>query len=75
MDRLNKKREIIRLDETESTNSYMKELVREKHPEEGSIVIAEYQTEGRGQRGNHWFSSKVKTYCSACSFIQKYFCQ
>jgi len=60
MDRLSKKREIIRLDETESTNSYMKELVREKHPEEGSIVIAEYQTGGRGQRGNHWFSSKGK---------------
>ncbi|MCW1734796.1 biotin--[acetyl-CoA-carboxylase] ligase [Anaerorudis cellulosivorans] len=58
MDQLSKKRLVVRLDETESTNAYMKELVRKKHPEEGSIVIAEYQTEGRGQRGNAWVSAK-----------------
>lgn len=58
MDQLSENRTIIRLEETESTNQYLKKLVREQHPEEGSMVIAEYQTEGRGQMGNAWFSSK-----------------
>ena len=60
MDRLSEKRLIIRLEETESTNSYLKQLLREKHLEEGSIVVADYQTGGRGQRGNSWISAKGK---------------
>ena len=31
-----------------------------KHLEEGSIVVADYQTGGRGQRGNSWISAKGK---------------
>lgn len=58
MDLLSKDRLIIRVDEVESTNLYLKETVREQHPEEGSLVIAEYQTGGRGQVGTSWFSPK-----------------
>ena len=58
MEHLNENRQIIRLEETESTNSYLKKLVREERPEEGSLVIADFQTGGRGQMGNSWFSSK-----------------
>lgn len=58
MELLSENRRIIRLDETESTNAYMKKLVREVRPEEGSLVIADFQTGGRGQGGNSWFSSK-----------------
>lgn len=57
-DQFGKNRQIIRLEETESTNSYMKQLIGLQHPEEGSVVMAEYQTRGRGQVGNSWFSSK-----------------
>lgn len=58
MELLSKERKIIYLDEIESTNIYLRHLVREEHPEEGSIVIADYQTGGRGQMGNSWFSTK-----------------
>jgi BirA family biotin operon repressor/biotin-[acetyl-CoA-carboxylase] ligase len=58
MDQLSKDRLIIRLDEVESTNLHLKKIAREVHPAEGSLVIADYQTAGRGQMGTSWFSSK-----------------
>lgn len=60
MDQLSKDRLIIRLEDTESTNNYLKNLIREQHPSEGSMVIADYQSQGRGQHGNTWFSPKGK---------------
>jgi BirA family biotin operon repressor/biotin-[acetyl-CoA-carboxylase] ligase len=57
--------EIIRLDEIDSTNNYLKQLVRDtsaplsnRTVKEGTVVTAEFQTGGRGQQGNSWFSSK-----------------
>jgi len=47
--------EIIHLAETESTNSRAKELAGRGTPE-GTIVLAERQTLGRGRRGRSWFS-------------------
>ncbi|HBG57990.1 biotin--[acetyl-CoA-carboxylase] ligase [Proteiniphilum sp. UBA1028] len=58
MDQLSKERITIRVDEVDSTNLYLKKIAREEHPEEGSLVIAEYQTGGRGQMGTSWFSTK-----------------
>ena len=58
MQQLSKDRRIVRLEETESTNVYLKQLLREQQLEEGSMVIADFQTGGRGQMGNSWFSSK-----------------
>jgi BirA family biotin operon repressor/biotin-[acetyl-CoA-carboxylase] ligase len=58
MDQLSKERLTIRVDEVDSTNLYLKRLAREEHPEEGSLVTAEYQTAGRGQMANSWFSTK-----------------
>lgn len=58
MNQLSENRMIMKVGETESTNAYMKKLVREERPEEGSLVIADFQTGGRGQMGNSWFSSK-----------------
>jgi BirA family biotin operon repressor/biotin-[acetyl-CoA-carboxylase] ligase len=46
MEQLSKDRRIIRLEETESTNLYLKQLAREEHLEEGSMVIADFQTVG-----------------------------
>lgn len=58
MEFLSENRQIIELEEVDSTNLYLKKLVREERPEEGSLVIAQFQTGGRGQMGNSWFSSK-----------------
>ena len=47
---------IIQLKKTTSTNSYLKDLARAKTLEEGTVVCADYQLQGRGQRGNTWES-------------------
>ncbi len=49
------KGEIVHLPETDSTNSRAKELAGRGIPE-GTIVLAEKQTLGRGRRGRSWFS-------------------
>ncbi|MBF6597785.1 MAG: biotin--[acetyl-CoA-carboxylase] ligase [Fermentimonas sp.] len=56
MEHLSKNRLIIKLKEVDSTNSYLKNLVHDQNPEEGSMVIAEFQSDGRGQMGNGWDS-------------------
>lgn len=58
MEQLSDKRRIIRMEEIDSTNRYLKQLVREERPDEGSLVIADYQTGGRGQMGSNWYSAR-----------------
>ena len=58
MTQQNNKQRIIQLEETDSTNRYLKQLVHSERPEEGTVVLADYQTGGRGQMGNSWFSTK-----------------
>ncbi|TFG99061.1 MAG: hypothetical protein E4H13_09245, partial [Calditrichales bacterium] len=43
----------------DSTNSYAKRLANEGAPE-GTIVIADYQESGKGQRDNLWESDSAK---------------
>lgn len=45
---------IIRLDETDSTNRYLQQLLAKRALPEGSLVVADYQTAGKGQVGNSW---------------------
>lgn len=45
---------LIRLQQTESTNRYLQDLSSRQEVEEFTAVVAEYQTAGRGQRGNIW---------------------
>lgn len=58
MEQLSNDRQIIRLEETESTNSYLRDLLKSQHLEEGSVVVTDFQTAGRGQVGNSWYSDK-----------------
>ncbi len=48
---------IIHLDTINSSNQYLKEMVKNKTIEEGTLVSAKEQTAGRGQRNNVWSSS------------------
>lgn len=50
--------QIIRLEETISTNQYMRQLLENGFLPEGSVVIADFQSAGKGQIGNHWESEK-----------------
>ena len=47
---------IIRLVETDSTNNYLREQSAKARLPEGSLVIADFQTAGKGQVGNSWES-------------------
>lgn len=48
----------IRLNETTSTNNYLRGLVGKESLPEGSVVVTEFQTAGRGQVGNSWESEE-----------------
>lgn len=51
----------IHLEETESTNNYIKnELLAESKEDDIIIVSTDHQTAGKGQRGNNWESEKGK---------------
>lgn len=45
---------IIKLSAIDSTNSYLKELTAKQTVENFTVVVAENQTNGRGQRGANW---------------------
>jgi BirA family biotin operon repressor/biotin-[acetyl-CoA-carboxylase] ligase len=47
---------IIKLNAIDSTNTYLKKLSKKKHLEDATIVLAEHQTQGRGQMGSAWQS-------------------
>ncbi len=51
---------IIKLDATESTNRYLKDLLAKNTLEDFTVVTCDYQKEGRGQRGNTWTSERGK---------------
>lgn len=51
---------IIRLAETNSTNSYLRCLSEKEQLPEGSVVVTDFQTAGRGQVGNVWESEAGK---------------
>ncbi len=51
---------IIELDVVDSTNNYASKLVAKMEALEGTVVIAHFQGEGKGQRGNVWTSEPGK---------------
>lgn len=52
--------EIIHISETNSTNNYLKELLQTQNVDEGTVVWADFQSAGKGQRGNGWESEAGK---------------
>lgn len=53
-------KDIIYLTDCHSTNDEALERLRKREVAEGSVVITDNQTQGKGQRGNQWFSEKGK---------------
>jgi BirA family transcriptional regulator, biotin operon repressor / biotin---[acetyl-CoA-carboxylase] ligase len=60
-------RAIISLETTDSTNNYAAKLIKLSPPPEGTVITAQFQTEGRGQRHAVWESSESENLL--CSFI------
>ena len=51
---------IIKLDATDSTNTYLKAMSVAGHAEDGLTVVAKLQTNGRGQMGTVWDAQEAK---------------
>jgi len=50
-------RAIIELETVDSTNNYAAKLLRESIVPDGTVITAQSQTDGRGQRGANWDSN------------------
>ena len=48
---------LVHINETNSTNNYLQALCARQQTEEFTTVVADFQTSGRGQRGNSWESA------------------
>jgi BirA family biotin operon repressor/biotin-[acetyl-CoA-carboxylase] ligase len=53
-------RRLIYMPECHSTNVIMEQMVKQNSLPEGSVVIAGYQSAGKGQRGNTWVAERDK---------------
>ncbi|HMT28646.1 MAG TPA: biotin--[acetyl-CoA-carboxylase] ligase [Bacteroidia bacterium] len=51
---------VIHMAETDSTNSFASRLLHLEIPEEGTVIMADFQKAGRGQRGSGWVSEAGK---------------
>ena len=60
----------IRLISVDSTNNFAAKLINDGLAEHGSVILAENQTNGRGQRGSEWLSQKAKNILT--SFVFKF---
>jgi BirA family transcriptional regulator, biotin operon repressor / biotin---[acetyl-CoA-carboxylase] ligase len=54
---------ILYLNEANSTNQYLIDLLESEKVDEGTAVACFNQTNGRGQKGNNWFSEPGKNIC------------
>jgi BirA family transcriptional regulator, biotin operon repressor / biotin---[acetyl-CoA-carboxylase] ligase len=60
----NKNMKIIRLDEVNSTHTYLKELISKNGYEDAICILTDYQTQGIGSRGNSWTGIKGNLFFS-----------
>jgi BirA family biotin operon repressor/biotin-[acetyl-CoA-carboxylase] ligase len=60
-------RAVISLESVDSTNNYAANLIKLSPPPEGTVITAQFQTEGRGQRHANWESREGENLL--CSFI------
>jgi BirA family transcriptional regulator, biotin operon repressor / biotin---[acetyl-CoA-carboxylase] ligase len=51
------KYDVISLENTDSTNIYLKNLCKTTFPEEGTVILADFQSNGKGQGTNLWHSA------------------
>lgn len=48
------------LPECHSTNEELMSLIKKGDPQEGQLIVTDFQTAGKGQRGNIWLSERGK---------------
>lgn len=53
-------RQLIEIDEVDSTNLRAQELLKNQKVVEGAVITTNFQTNGRGQIGTSWFAEKAQ---------------
>ena len=61
-------KEIIHLSNIDSTNNFAAKLLSENLCQNGAVIMADVQSEGKGQRGNIWLSESGKNLLSSFVF-------
>ena len=61
-------KEIIHLSDIDSTNNFAAKLLSENLCQNGAVIMADVQTQGKGQRGNVWLSESGKNLLSSFVF-------
>ncbi len=61
---------LFKLNATDSTNSYLREMAKNKDLGKWTVVTTDYQSQGRGQKGAIWQSDKGKNLI--CSILVRY---
>jgi BirA family biotin operon repressor/biotin-[acetyl-CoA-carboxylase] ligase len=51
---------LIFIENLTSTNTHAMMLLQDNHPQEGTVIYTDYQSEGKGQMGNKWESEAGK---------------
>ncbi len=54
------KHTVIHLQETASTNTFLRDLQQKERQPEGCVIVADAQLAGRGQKGNSWEAERGK---------------
>ena len=62
---------IFYLDEVDSTQTYLKELLKKKEVYSPVAVVAKRQTSGQGSRGNSWIGEDGNLFLSFCISIKE----
>lgn len=55
---------IIRLNEVDSTHTYLKELIKKDGFSHPICIVTDYQTNGIGSRGNSWTGKRGNLFFS-----------
>lgn len=62
----------VYLESVDSTNSYLKRIIKESEPPKGLSVMAKCQTSGRGRLGRSWLSYEGDTLCMSIGVKNNY---
>lgn len=62
---------LIKLNEIDSSNNYLKNWISNNAPIEGAVILAEQQTAGRGQAGTSWQSAANKNITMSLLYLPK----
>jgi BirA family biotin operon repressor/biotin-[acetyl-CoA-carboxylase] ligase len=62
-------KQVFKLNSVDSTNNYAANLLKDGIIENGAVVMADFQTNGRGQRSNAWHSDSGMNLCASFVYL------